>query len=475
MWRAATLAILISFMAGLAHAAAIGSWEACPSKPGPGQAGCQPVKGRIDPQGRELWLRAPITGDAPARPALYIAGATSSEAWLNGARIGGNGQPGASAATERPGRYQAAFPFERRLWRNAGNELVLHLSAFHAGVRFDYPIGGIWIGEYPRHPPQLLLAATFAAAGALLAGAFGFGAVFVIRRTSSSLMLAMMAALAALQALVENVRHIVAYAYPLHAWRVGAIWVLAAAFAFLLIAFMSGRFSRKRRRLILGVALVAIPATVFAPGFDGKAGSALMLGVALSGVAAGFGVRDGSPGARLALAYLAAFLAVTLAAPEWLLDLSFFMLAASLILPLLILEVVRLGRDDRDREIALTRAASRPDRLTVATAKGVVLTPLSDIVAIVGADDYAELRLKGGRSLLHAARLERLQAQLPPSFLRVHRSAIANLAHVEKLEREGGRWRLHMDEGPPLPVSRARHQALRDALDLPPVTVLATG
>ena len=147
---------------------------------------------------------------------------------------------------------------------------------------------------------------------------------------------------------------------------------------------------------------------------------------------------------------------------------------AFMALPLLIAEVVRLGRDDRDREAALTRAASRPDRLTVTTARGVELTPLKDIVAILGADDYAELRLSGGRSLLHSARLDRLQAQLPPSFLRIHRSVIANLAHAERLERDGGRWRLPMAEGPALPVSRPRLPALREALDPPPLPLRAT-
>ncbi len=131
-------------------------------------------------------------------------------------------------------------------------------------------------------------------------------------------------------------------------------------------------------------------------------------------------------------------------------------------------EVVRLGRDDRGREAALTRAVSRPDRLTVASARGVELVPIAEILAVVGADDYVELRLVGGRSLLHAARLDGLAAQLPGSFLRIHRSAIANLAQAQRLERDGDRWRLYLSEGAPLPVSRSRQPALREALDVPP-------
>jgi DNA-binding LytR/AlgR family response regulator len=423
-----------------------------------------------------MWLRA-IVGPRGAQdhaPTLHLVGAMSTEAWFNGVRVGANGRPGSTAASERPGRYQADIPLPAELWRSGHNELVLRMSAFHVGMRFAHPVGGVWIGRNVGHARPMLLAVTFAAAGALLAAAFGFGAVFAIRRTGSSLMLAAMSGVAALQAFVENIRHLVSYDYPLHAWRVFAIWLLAATFAVLLVTYASARFAPRRRNLILGTALVLVPASFLASGFDEKTGWALVIGVGLAGLAAALGVRQRLPGAILVLAYLAAFLIAVFAAPEWLLDLSFFVLAASLVLPLLVADVVRVGRDNRDREAALTRVASRPDRLTVATGKGVQLTPLKDIVVIVGADDYAEVRLAGGRSLLHSARLERLDRQLPASFVRVHRSVIANLAHAERLDREGGRWRLHMSEGPALPVSRSRLAALREALDPPPVALRAT-
>jgi DNA-binding LytR/AlgR family response regulator len=64
--------------------------------------------------------------------------------------------------------------------------------------------------------------------------------------------------------------------------------------------------------------------------------------------------------------------------------------------------------------------------------------------------------------------LDGLTTQLPANFLRIHRSVIANLTHAKRLERDGDRWRLHLSEGPPLPVSRSRQLALREALDVPP-------
>jgi len=471
MWRILLLGLLLGGLTTLAHAQDT-PWQACHGAVGPAGpvlSDCRPIQDFVDPQGRELWIRSTIAAPNDARPhALYLAGVASSEAWLNGRRLGDNGRPGATARDEVPGRYQATFPIRESAWRPGANTVVLHLSSFHGGLRFARPMSAMVVLPYPYPQRTALLAVTFVAAGALLAAAFGFGVIHALRRTGSSLVLAAMAGVAALQAIVESLRPLFAYPYPLHAWRMSAIWLLAAAFAVLLVSYVATRFLPRANRLMIGVALVAIGATVLLPGFDLKTVWALILGVALAVPPAAVGVRDQRPGARPTLAYLALFLALALGFPEWLADLSYFLLAAGLVLPLLVVEMVRLGRDDRGREAALTRAASRPDRLTVASARGVELAPIAEILAVVGADDYVELRMVGGRSLLHAARLDGLTTQLPANFLRIHRSVIANLDHVQRLERDGDRWRLHLSEGAPLPVSRSRQPALREALDVPP-------
>ena len=286
-----------------------------------------------------------------------------------------------------------------------------------------------------------------------------------MRRTGSSLTLAAIAAVVALQAVIENLRPLIGYPYPVHVWRLGAIWLLATTFSLLLVSYVTGRFNPAWRGRMIGLAVATTAATVLLPGFDLKTGSALMVGVMLALVACGVGVGRRQPGAWLTLAWLGLFMGLAVAFPELLVDLSYFLLAAGLVLPLLMAEVVRLGREDQGREAALTRAADRPNRLTVASARGVELVPIQDILAVVGADDYVELRLVGGRTLLHAARLDRLEAQLSQGFLRIHRSVIANLAHARSLQRDGDRWRVHMLEGVPLPVSRSRLSDLRDALD----------
>ena len=470
MWRILILTVLLSGLSSLARAEDL-SWEACRgavATSGPVLGDCRPIKGVVDPQGRELWIRTTIAPPGDTRPrALYVAGVASSEAWLNGERLGANGAPGPSMQDEVPGRYESVFPIRETAWRAGDNTLVLRLSSFHGGLRFAGPMTALTVLPSPYPQRTALLALTFVAAGALLAAAFGFGVIHVLRRTGTSLVLTGMAGVVALQAIVESLRTLFNYPYPLHAWRMSAIWALAAVFSILLVTYASSRFLPKARGLVAGLALVVVGATVLLPGFDYKTAWALILGVALAVLPAAVGARRKVPGAWPTLAYLALFLAVALGFPQWLADFSYFLLAASLIVPLLMVEVARLGREDRGREAALTKAVIRPDRLTVASARGVELAPIQDILAVVGADDYVELRLVGGRSLLHAARLEALSSQLPVNFVRVHRSAIANLDHVQRLERDGDRWRLHLSEGPPLPVSRARQPAVREALETP--------
>lgn len=473
MWRTLLLAGLFAGLATLAHAQD-GSWQICQGTArmgGPTLTDCRAAPHVIDPQGRDLWIRSTVQAPTDPRPrALYVVGTAASEAWLNGARLGANGRPGKTAAEEAPGRYQKAFPIRETAWRPGSNEIVLHLSSFHGPLRLDHPMALLQVAPYPMPSNSPMLAITFVAAGMLFAAAFGFGVIHAMRRTGSSLVLAAMAGVAGLQAIVESLRPLFAYAYPLHAWRLSAIWLLSATFGLLLVAYVASRFLPGARTRIILLTLPVLAATALAPGFDVKTGLALLSGVAIAlAVTVLATVRRSQPGAILPLAWLTLFLVLGLAFPRWLVDLSFFLLAAGLVLPLLAAEVVRLGRDDQGREAALTRAVAVPDRLTVASARGVDLVPIADIVAIVGADDYVELRLVGGRNLLHAARLDRLETELPPVFLRIHRSTIVNLDRAERLERDGDRWRLRLGDQL-LPVSRSRLPALRETLEPTPPT-----
>lgn len=89
----------------------------------------------------------------------------------------------------------------------------------------------------------------------------------------------------------------------------------------------------------------------------------------------------------------------------------------------------------------------------------------ADIVSVIGADDYAEIVTTQGTHLASTT-LETLEGALDSRrFLRVHRSAIANLDRIVRAEPVGGgRMTLVMSAGPDLAVSRSGARRLREHL-----------
>jgi DNA-binding LytR/AlgR family response regulator len=121
--------------------------------------------------------------------------------------------------------------------------------------------------------------------------------------------------------------------------------------------------------------------------------------------------------------------------------------------------------------IALERAAgaglspaARAARLAVRNGGRVELVELDRVIAIRGADDYAELRLVDGSTRLHEKTLATLEQVLPPDFMRVHRSWIVNLSRVRGwTPAPGGRAMLDIGETR-IPVGRTFRRATIERL-----------
>lgn len=102
------------------------------------------------------------------------------------------------------------------------------------------------------------------------------------------------------------------------------------------------------------------------------------------------------------------------------------------------------------------RGGERTRYLAVSLAGKVELIPLESITAIHGDDDYSSIETVQGRKHLHRKTLSALMEVLPPSFKRVHRSHIVNLAHVQNvLTYKGGRRTILLPNGVSVPLSRA--------------------
>jgi hypothetical protein len=90
---------------------------------------------------------------------------------------------------------------------------------------------------------------------------------------------------------------------------------------------------------------------------------------------------------------------------------------------------------------------------------------VKDIVTITGAQDYSEVVTAAGRHLVRLS-LAQFASRLDPNhFIRVHRSTIIHLSHLERIELAGGgRMLAHMRDGQSVRVSRAGVQSLRQLI-----------
>lgn len=440
--------------------------------------------GRIDPQGRTIWVRvmieAPRGYAANAPLGLFVSAKASTEAYLNGQRLGANGVPGASAAEERPGRMDAVFAIPGGLLREGENIVDLRMSSHRGRIRFLQPVHILAIGPYAD--PTLWLLGQYwpslVTFGALLAGALYFAAAATRTRRAEPALLAALSFFAAGQLLVEAYRGLAAYPYPVHEIRVALIVATSLGFGASLVALTLVKFAQARRGALFALIMSLMVAAIFlSRGFDAKAAFVVLAATLASGAIAAQAAVKRMPQALLYAVTLAAFAATILLFPARFLDALFFFQVAALILSFFIAEAFAFERERREREservrahdleIALDRANARdiPPTVRVNAAGSLTIVTAGDITHCKGAGDYVELVLRDGRVILHNGALADLEETLPATFLRVHRSFIVNTAFVKALTRESaGTGALALTTGAEVPVSRRIMPKVRSAL-----------
>jgi two-component system LytT family response regulator len=125
---------------------------------------------------------------------------------------------------------------------------------------------------------------------------------------------------------------------------------------------------------------------------------------------------------------------------------------------------LRVGAAALDRaRSALSLDAGTPlDRIFVRDSSSVLALLLADIERVEAQDDYVMIHTQHKRYLV-SLRIGSLEQRLPyPPFLRVHRSHIVNLDHVDRmLGLDDARFEVRMKNGAVVPVSRSRSQEIR--------------
>lgn len=465
----------------------------CPAKPGdevpPDFSGpqCREVNAlEIDPQGAMLWIRATIRLDTLRGPegeplALFVSGKMASEIYLNGQLAGRNGRPGIDAASEVPGLMDVTLHPDPSAFRLGDNELVIRASSHHGLLRLDNPIHMVAIAPSGRLTDTILRNywPSLLTGGIFVLGAIYFGVVAAIGPARKrAVTFALMCVFASGQLAAEIYRGIASYPYPVHDVRLIAILVFSAGFGLAAAYHVLSTLGQRHLAAKMGAILAATGVVIaVAPGFDAKAEYGMLVPILASLLAAGVSTYRGQRRAFVYFLALATFAAAILLFPSLFLDTVFFFLVAAFLLFLLVDQGVVLSREVRER----ARQAQRADRLalaldqarersvtsevTVSSAGKIDRVPSSQILFCRGAGGYTELVLADGREILHAATLAELENELPPTFLRVHRSFVVNSAFVQTLVRDAaGTGTLTLTTGAEVPVSRRIMPQVRQAL-----------
>ncbi|WP_420477741.1 LytTR family DNA-binding domain-containing protein [Brevundimonas sp. FT23028] len=130
----------------------------------------------------------------------------------------------------------------------------------------------------------------------------------------------------------------------------------------------------------------------------------------------------------------------------------------------------KAGMDALSAALAEARRAQAPssERLMVSVGQGRVPVDLADVEWIASAANYVVVHWRDREGLLRET-LQTLEARLTPhGFARSHRSTLVNLARVRELKPlSDGAWRLTLDSGTELVVSRSYRDGLLARLKTP--------
>jgi DNA-binding LytR/AlgR family response regulator len=452
-------------------------------------AGCAPARLKTLDLDRPAYLERVITIDPaalplPRPPMVWIIALGSSEVRWNGVVIGRNGVPAIDRAGETPGLYITTFQVPMRLVRPGENRLSVYLSGNHLWLPVRAPIHFLDVSLYetPFLPglsdylPALLML------GAFLTALVYFGASALSERSGRDSrgagLIAIASAATVAQLLTEVSRAFINYTYPWHLARVTAVALFASVTAVAIANYAARRFAPSwQRRVTAATASACLLSLVFMPWYDLKAIGAILAGVLALLVCAVRGLRDRRPYARLAVVAVLAFFAVMGWELTGFLDRGYYLVLAPLLIALVAEQVasLRRARAERDRETA--RATALAERLARAEREGEPIVALkdgsrthrvaeSDILYVRAADDYCDVALADGRTLLVTATLARLLSSLPSRFERVHKSYAVNRSHVVgAAPRPGGGKLLSLSEGSAIPVGRSYEKAVASWLE----------
>ena len=424
------------------------------------KANCTDSKwGSVDPQRRLLLVQVDIAipdavVDSVKPLGLFLSGKSASIAYINGKRVGKNGQPAADM-TEVPGAMDAVFFVPTDVLKRGENRISLILSGQHSLIRLGNPLHFFRIGEYdsPRAAIQ-----SFGEIGLLLMGMFLLGAIyfsglwFYHRERLAFALFAVMCVIAACQLGAEIYRGFASYIYPIHDFRLVIVTTCATAFGLCLLAYTTMISRSKHGRWIFIVsALLTLFLVYSAPGFDVKTllGTVIPLfcGLLLTCLQALKLKRFDLVQWALSQAI---FLLTSWLATALFHEFLYYLLIALLLAFLLYQQAKDMAlqqkqqREDQksiaklEYQLAQIAALKESTKLAISIGGKTEMIDSKTITHCKASGDYVELYLADGSERLYSSSLKVIESKLPDTFLRVHRSYLVNLSFVASLQSATG-------------------------------------
>lgn len=441
----------------------------------------------IDPQDSHIWVRTYI--NLPEEQTDYfnpynliVMAKASSIAYVNGTKIGENGMPADHAKDEAIGQMDTSFYVRPEILKEGENTITLRMSSHNGHLKLSAPIHMIALTnstnisqhKFEHYLPSIFLFGAFVLAGLYFLVAF--------TRSDDKVSAGLLVALAwipPIQLIAEVSRGLWAYPYPFHDIRLITIMVCATAFGICILSLIS-RLYLAPKHVILAIACVGAILTIMlflARGMDAKAALGLLLPTLFAAGITGWKLIQGHKIAGLYCVSLILFImTLTLAGGEFL-DVYFYYLIAGLLSVLFIREALRFAEEQMLHSHAKTRAdklqavidsqeREQTETIVKLSIPGKLLHLSTEQIShISSAGDYIEIYQNATHKTLYKITLRDIEAQLPSSFLRVHRSHIINTQLVDALERETtGTGRLTLKNGAHIPVSRRIMPKVRTAL-----------
>jgi hypothetical protein len=407
---------------------------------------------KVDPQNTEIWIKGnlPITDAYLQRnqpSALFVFAKMSSEVYLNGERLGNNGTPSFSREEEFSGDMDARFYIPPRLLKKGENEVIVHASSHHGFLSLAMPIHFIGISKYGETSEffkrDLLISLC-------LLGAMLLGCIYLLTlsfrsedKVATTLVLLMLAASSG-QLFTEISRVIFNYSYPLHDIRLISIVFLSLVFGFSFLLFMIRKFAyaHKKSWFILAASITAL-LSMMITGFDGKSTIAILVPALFSVILSGISYWNSRNSEAVSYLIACSLFSLTIVFTFANFNSMYFYYIVTGMMTFLVIRVANEFVQEREQrksekdkvvklQLRLDQLAQQksPTTLQLNSAGKVELIPVHEVAFCKAAGDYVEIFLTNKRQSLFSGTLKSIEALLPSTFLKVHRSYIVNLDEV---------------------------------------------